>query len=83
MNIPIQVISCTDTNGRITPLRFRFKNDKEELVTIDNVVVRQRSQNTSVLSFTCESIVEDRSSEFTLFYRVIDHVWFMQKEKTS
>ena len=34
VDIPVQMISCTDTNGKITPLRFRFKDNNGELVTV-------------------------------------------------
>ncbi|MDE7176344.1 MAG: hypothetical protein K2O59_00845 [Lachnospiraceae bacterium] len=29
INIPVQMISCTDTDGKITPMRFRFKDKPE------------------------------------------------------
>lgn len=35
VDIPIQMISCTDTNGKITPIRFRFRDRNGELITIN------------------------------------------------
>lgn len=78
MNIPVQVISCTDTDGKITPMRFRFVNEQEELVTIENLTVCRRAENMSILSFVCETTMEGRKSEFTLVYRIRDHIWFLQ-----
>ena len=37
VDIPVQMISCTDTNGKITPLRFRFKDKTGELIAIKDV----------------------------------------------
>ena len=34
VDIPVQMISCTDTDGKITPLRFRFQDNNGELVTV-------------------------------------------------
>lgn len=35
IDIPVQMISCTDTNGRITPMRFRFRDKNTEIVTVE------------------------------------------------
>ena len=32
VDIPVQMISCTDTNGKITPMRFRFRDKTGELI---------------------------------------------------
>ena len=34
VDIPVQMISCTDTNGKITPLIFRFKDKTGELISV-------------------------------------------------
>lgn len=34
IDIPVQMISCTDTDGKITPLRFRFRDNNGEIITI-------------------------------------------------
>ena len=35
IDTPVQMISCTDTNGKITPIRFRFRDRSGELITIN------------------------------------------------
>ena len=35
VDIPVQMISCTDTNGKITPMRFRFRDRNDEIITIN------------------------------------------------
>jgi hypothetical protein len=37
VNIPVQMISCTDTDGKITPLRFRFRERDGELVAAESL----------------------------------------------
>ena len=31
----VQMIFCTDTNGRITPMRFRFRDRNDEIITVE------------------------------------------------
>lgn len=47
VDIPVQMISCTDTNGKITPMRFRFRDKTGELVTItiDKILARDQDRN--------------------------------------
>ena len=32
-NIPVQMIFVTDTDGKITPLKFKFKTDQDEIIS--------------------------------------------------
>lgn len=52
---PIQMISCTDTNGKMTPMRFRFRDRNGELITIDIDKVISTDQERSSLgaNFIC------------------------------
>lgn len=55
INIPVQMISCTDTDGKITPLRFRFRDNSGELITvqINHVLNSEQKINKFYASFTC------------------------------
>ena len=55
VDIPVQMISCTDTNGKITPMRFRFRDKTGELitVTIDKVLSEEQYKNKVGASFSC------------------------------
>ena len=59
VNIPVQMISCTDTNGKITPIRFRFRDRNGELitVTIDKVLSEDQSRNQVGINFSCSAIL--------------------------
>ncbi|MCX4305841.1 MAG: hypothetical protein OSJ69_08550 [Acetatifactor sp.] len=35
VDIPVQMIFCMDTNGRITPMRFRFRDRNDEIITVE------------------------------------------------
>lgn len=47
VDIPVQMISCTDTDGKITPIRFRFRDKTGELITvmIDKVLSEDQDRN--------------------------------------
>lgn len=55
INIPVQMISCTDTDGKITPLLFRFRDNSGELITvqINHVLNSEQKINKFYASFTC------------------------------
>lgn len=81
MNIPIQMISCTDTNGRITPMRFRFRDKSGELTTIQiSHILDSEQQNSRIhASFTCEAEVFGMKKIFTLHYNYSSHSWSLTK----
>ena len=49
IDIPVQMISCTDTNGKITPMKFRFCDRNGEIVTINIDKVLSTDQEHSSL----------------------------------
>ena len=53
VDIPVQMISCTDTNGKITPMRFRFRDKTGELITItiDKVLSEDQDRNKVGVNF--------------------------------
>ena len=59
VDIPVQMISCTDTNGKITPMRFRFRDKTGELitVTIDKVLSEDQDRNRVGVNFSCAAMV--------------------------
>ena len=81
INIPVQMISCTDTDGKITPLRFRFRDNSGELVTvqISHVLNSEQKINKFYASFTCEAEIYGMRKAFTLFYNYSTHDWHLKK----
>lgn len=49
VDIPVQMISCTDTNGKITPMRFRFRDKTGELVTVTIDKILAQDQDLSLI----------------------------------
>lgn len=81
VNIPVQMISCTDTNGKITPMRFRFRDRNGELitVTIDEVLSEDQSRNQVGINFSCSAILYGRRKTFTLWYSYFAHEWHLSR----
>ena len=81
IDIPIQMIFCTDTDGKITPLRFRFQNKNNELITIDvsSVDTRQLEENKALAKFVCSANMYGIRKTFVLTYNLCLHQWKMVK----
>lgn len=81
IDIPVQMISCTDTNGTITPLRFRFKNSDEELVTvkIDRVTASNQDTSTTGIQFDCEAEISGIKKSFQLRYSYYTREWKLSR----
>lgn len=79
VNIPVQMISCTDTNGKITPMRFRFRDRTGELVTvtINKVLSEDQDRNRVGVNFSCAAVVSGATRRFTLWYNYFAHEWHL------
>lgn len=81
VDIPVQMISCTDTNGKITPLRFRFRDRNGELVavTIDKVLTADWNKNRVGANYTCTAVIHGTEKTFRLWYNYFSHEWRMSR----
>ena len=81
VDIPVQMISCTDTNGKITPIRFRFRDRTGELVTvnIDKVLSQDQDRNRVGASFSCTASLYGETKIFDLWYSYFAHEWRMSR----
>jgi hypothetical protein len=81
VNIPVQMISCTDTDGKITPLRFRFRDRDGELVTVqvDHVVSTERKQVGIIC--TCSATLYGEEKQFVLWYSFFSRTWQLSRLK--
>lgn len=77
VDTPVQMISCTDTNGKITPIRFRFRDRNGELttVTIDKVLSEDQNRNKVGVNFSCAATVHGTEKTFGLWYNYFAHEW--------
>ena len=59
VNIPVQMISCTDTNGKITPIRFRFRDKSGEIitVTVEEILSEDQDRNRIAANYTCSASI--------------------------
>lgn len=78
-SIPVQMISCTDTDGKITPMRFRFKNIDGSIVsvTIDKILKRENLTRLIGIKYQCTAIIYGIEKGFTLQYNYSMHEWKM------
>ncbi len=81
VNIPVQMISCTDTNGKITPMRFWFQDKTGELitVTIDQVLSEDSNKNRVGVNFSCIATIYGTKKTFTLWYSYFAHEWHLSR----
>lgn len=79
VDIPVQMISCTDTNGKITPMRFRFRDRNDEIITIDIDKIISTDQQRSALAanFVCAASLYGSQRTFRLRYNYYAHEWRM------
>ena len=77
VDIPVQMISCTDTNGKITPLRFRFKDKTGELitVTVNKILNEDQDKNRVGANYTCSATIYGTEKTFNLWYNYFAHEW--------
>lgn len=55
IDTPVQMISCTDTDGKITPMQFHFRDRNGELITIDidRVLSTDQERGSLGANFVC------------------------------
>lgn len=81
VNIPVQMISCTDTDGKITPMRFRFRDKNGELVTvtIEKVLSEDQGRSRVGANFSCSALIHGNRKTFTLWYNYSAHEWHLSR----
>ncbi|MDE5748598.1 MAG: hypothetical protein K2H12_10375 [Acetatifactor sp.] len=81
VDIPIQMISCTDTSGKITPMRFRFRDKNGEIitVTIDKILSEDQGRNRVGANFSCAAQIYGSQKTFHLWYGYFSHEWRLSR----
>lgn len=81
VDIPVQMISCMDTDGKITPVRFRFRDKTGEVitVTIDKVLSEDQDRNRIGVNFSCAAMIHGARKIFTLWYNYFAHEWRLSR----
>lgn len=81
IDIPVQMISCTDTDGKITPLRFRFRDKSGELTTIaiEKILSADQDRNRMGIHFSCTATLYGTQKKFALWYSYTAHEWRLSR----
>lgn len=79
VNIPVQMVSVTDRDGKITPLWFRFENEDHVIEKIDIEHVLSRN-STSIVGihekkFICTAVFGDIRHTFEIRYNIGTQKW--------
>lgn len=71
---PIEVVSWTDTNGNINPVRFKITNEDETIsvVKIDRVICvdKQKLAGNEMLVFKCQSTINGVQKIYEIKYEL-------------
>ena len=81
VNVPIQMISCCNTLGDMTPMRFRYEDDEHNIITVQVIDVLSFKEinfsgNTELL-YTCTANIYDMQHMFVLKYNIKSHRWLL------
>lgn len=81
IDIPVQMISCTDTTGKITPMKFRFCDRNGEIITItiDKILSTDQEQGSLGANFVCAATLYGMQRTFQLRYSFLTHKWRMSR----
>lgn len=76
---PVAVLSCTETDGKITPLLFKYEEKDQTRVTVKVESIRARKSVKGGLSFTCVASAYGRQQLFTLIFYTEELIWVMPR----
>lgn len=79
---PIRMISVTDFDGSIRPIRFQVEQ-QEELITIKvdhiNQQHNEKLAGIGTIIYRCQSVINNVERVYELKYEVPTHKWFLYK----
>ncbi len=79
--VKLQMISVTNTNGKIIPLRFRFQSDDDVVsVHIDEVLQDNQDVSRVGISYVVAAELYGVRHQLHLYYSYHDHTWKMQTQ---
>ncbi len=79
VDIPVQMISCTDTDGKITPMRFRFRDRNGEIITItiNKILSTDQDRGSLGANFVGMASLYGTQKTLRLRYNYHAHEWRM------
>jgi len=80
---PIELVSWTDINGVIHPVRFKIENEDSStsVVKIDKVITidKERLAGNNMLVYTCQSVIRGSERIYSLKYEISTTKWILWK----
>ena len=81
--LPIEMVSYTDNNGNIKPVRFRVQIGDEpmQVIKIDKVIVKdtQRFAGNIMTVYKCQSSIDNVMKLFEIKYELSTCKWILYK----
>ena len=83
LNKPIRVISVTEQDGSITPLKFQYTNERKEVKTVQLSNVHGKTEEklggSKIFTYKCSMLKNKEEVIFELRYEVNNCRWFLYK----
>lgn len=80
---PIEMITYTDSNGEVRPLRFRVEaeNNIRKVIKIDKIITKKKEKlaGNPMLVFKCQSAIGNMLKIFEIKYDLKDCKWILYK----
>ena len=79
VQIPIQMMSITDRDGRLTPIWFKFETEEHfvEKIMIEKTISRDESNSVGIREkrFICSAIFGEQRRLLEIRYRIESQQW--------
>ncbi|MBC8062968.1 MAG: hypothetical protein H7Y18_20240 [Clostridiaceae bacterium] len=81
--LPVEMVSYTDKQGSIKPVRFRMQVDDEpmQVIKIDKVIVKETEKfaGNIMIVYKCQSLIDNVIKLFEIKYEVNTQKWILFK----
>ena len=79
MSKEIQVIAWFDTNGKITPIKFKYEEESVQVICINKILSRtyEKVAGGQLWNFKCSSLIEGIEKLYTIKYDLINGKWML------
>ena len=81
--LPIEMVSYTDKQGSIKPIRFRMQIEDEpmQVIKIDKVIVKETEKfaGNIMIVYKCQSLIDNAIKLFEIKYEISTSKWILRK----
>jgi len=83
INKKIDMITWSDKDGKMKPMRFRYEDDEEmqQVVKVDTILSYQvvGTRKDPILSYNCKSLINDMEKIYEVRFDVNKMMWTLYK----